>query len=195
MTHIENLESILNARGVESFNRMKGKKYRDLSNPDVQIGRAQLTIPHINRSLHDYVPIYFGFKTPMVAVNQDRNKDLIFLRVSLDVLAMPGVIITDGNARTRGTKFVPYHSIEDLKILDAKAIQSVKYAGDPEMKRRKQAEILIPDFLPIERVLDMICFNDAAKVRVLASLKRFGIRKNVSINPGWYFRQLDKEKS
>lgn len=175
MTHIENLEGILDVRGVESFNRMNGKKYRDLSNPDVQKGRAQITIPNVNRPLHDYVPLYFGFKTPMVAVNQDRNEDLIFLRLSLDVLSMPGVVITDGNARANETKFVPYQSIDDLKILDVKAIQSVKYANNPQMKRRKQAEILIPDFLPIERVLDIICFNDTPMARVLAAFQRFGI--------------------
>jgi hypothetical protein len=32
---------------------------------------------------HDYVPLYLGFKTPMAAINQAHNEDLLFLRFSL----------------------------------------------------------------------------------------------------------------
>ncbi|NQW45332.1 MAG: DUF4433 domain-containing protein [Deltaproteobacteria bacterium] len=188
LTHIENLGSIVKAGGLKPFNQLKGASYFDLANPDVQKGRALIVIPTTKRLLHDYVPLYFGFKTPMVAVNQDKNKELIFLRVSLDILAITGVVITDGNARAKYTKFHLYQSIDDLKILDAKAIQSVKYAANPMMKHLKQAEILVPDFLPFANVLDVICFDEDAKKRVLAGLKQFGIQKAVEVNPGWYFR-------
>lgn len=187
MTHIDNLASIIQCGGSKSKNRMKGESYHDLSNPDVQTGRAQIIIPETNRPLHDYVPLYFGFKTPMVAVNQDKNEKLIFLRVSLDILATPGVVISDGNARTKGTRFHFYRSVEDLKLLNIKAILSVKYAGDTELKRGKQAEILVPDTLPFEKVLDIICYNDTSKEQILATLSQFGIRKTVMVNPGWYF--------
>ena len=190
MTHIENLGPILQAGGVRSFNQMKGTGYKDLSNPDVQQGRAQITVPG-SRPLHDYVPLYFGFKTPMVAVNQDRNPELIFLRVSLDILGRPGVIITDGNARTKGTTFQEFRSVEGMKILDVKAIQSVKYALDPEMKRRKQAEILVPDLLSFSEVLDLICFDPKAAKRVLDTVGQFGIGKSVIVNQGWYFKKLE----
>lgn len=193
MTHLENLSPILHAAAVQSFNKMQGKGYKDLSNPDVQQGRAQIMVPGANRPLHDYVPLYFGFKTPMVAINQDHNPELIFLRVSLDVLARPDIVITDGNARTKGTKFREFHTIEDLKILDVKAIQSVKYALDTQMKRRKQAEILVPDSLPFSEVLDIICYDLAARTRVLDTLSRFDIRRNVMVNPGWYFKRLENK--
>ena len=62
----------------------------------------------------------------MVACNQEQNECLVFLRVSLDILALPGVVISNGNARSGGTKFFPFWSIEDLNVIDPKAINTVK---------------------------------------------------------------------
>ncbi|MEO7163043.1 MAG: DarT ssDNA thymidine ADP-ribosyltransferase family protein, partial [Bdellovibrionia bacterium] len=70
LTHIHNLSLILDMGELNSHSRMRGRGYFDLSNEDVQAGRAAITVPVTNRPLHDYVPLYFGFKTPMVACNQ-----------------------------------------------------------------------------------------------------------------------------
>ena len=59
------------------------------------------------------------------------------------------------------------------------------------MKRRKHAEILVPDILPCSKVLDIICFEPNAAKRVLDTLSQFGIRKNVIVNQGWYFKKLE----
>ncbi len=104
----------------------------------------------------------------MVAWNQAHNEELIFLRFSLSILAAGVVIITDGNARSKGTQFRRFQSLDDLSILDVRAVNSVRYAGDPEIKRRKQAEILVPDSIPFSNVLDIICYSGNAQNRVLA---------------------------
>jgi hypothetical protein len=62
------------------------------------MGRAAITLPASQRPLHDYVPLYLGFKTPMVAIKQAHNEDLLFLRFSLGVLVTPGSVVCDGNA-------------------------------------------------------------------------------------------------
>jgi hypothetical protein len=166
---------------------MRGYAYFNLSNEDVQAGRSAITIPGSDRPLHDYVPLYFGFKTPMVAANQAHNESLLFLRFSLEVLRLPGVVITDGNARSMRTKFRTFRSIDDLNILDPKAIQTIKYAGDDERKRKKQAEILVPDQLSITVMQDIICFSSTTRKRVVDILHKNGINKSVIVNMGWYF--------
>lgn len=195
MTHIENLENVLRSGGILSYNRMKGLLYQNLSNEDVQLGRSQIIIPATGRPLHDYVPLYFGFKTPMVAYNQKINSELIFLRASLDILTIQGVVISDGNARSRKTSFAIFKTMDDLACLDCKAIQSVKYAGDVELKRRKQAELLIPDTLEWLNIYDIIVFSDLTKKRVVAILNSFGKHKSVRSNPGWYFITSEKSPS
>lgn len=187
MTHLNNLPAIITAGELCSYSQMRGRTYQNIANEDVQAGRAAKTVPPTNRPLHDFVPLYFGFKTPMVAVNKDKNEELVFLRFSLEILTTPGVVITDGNARSNVTKFRSYTQIDDLSIVDAKAVNIVKYAHDGELKRKKQAEILVPDKLPFSQVFDIICFSEAARTKALAILDGFGINKPVYVNPGWYF--------
>ncbi len=187
MTHLNNLPTILGAGELRSYSQMRGRTYQNIANEDVQAGRAAKTVPPTNRPLHDYVPLYFGFKTPMVAVNQEKNEEIIFLRFSLEILQFPGVVITDGNARSNSTAFRTYSGIDDLSIVDAKAVNTVKYAHDGELKRCKQAEILVPDSLPFVHVFDLVCFSDSTRAKVLRILEEFGINKPIYVNPGWYF--------
>ena len=187
MTHIDNLRPILHAREIMSYNLMRGQSYRNLANEDVQAGRAAIVVPVTGKPLHDYVPLYLGFKTPMVATNQAHNEDLLFLRFPLDILSTPGSIVCDGNARSQGSKFFLFTGPEVFSNLDISAIRTVKYAKDAELKRKKQAEVLIPDRLPTSQMFDMLCYAESAKTRSLSILSEFGIKKSVTVNPGWYF--------
>lgn len=187
MTHIDNLRSILQSGELRSYNSMSGQGYRNLANEDVQAGRSAIIVPVSQKPLHDYVPLYLGFKTPMVAVNQDYNEELLFLRFSLDILAMPGSIVCDGNARSQVSKFYLFSGPDVFSKVDVGAVRSVKYAKDPELRRKKQAEVLIPDRLPISQMLDMICYSKSTQTRTLSILNEFGIKKPVNVNQGWYF--------
>jgi ssDNA thymidine ADP-ribosyltransferase, DarT len=187
MTHMDNLRPILHAQELRSYNLMRGQSYRNLANEDVQAGRAAIVVSASQWPLHDYVPLYLGFKTPMVAINQAHNEDLLFLRFSLDVLATSGSIVCDGNARSLVSKFYLFNGPDVFSNLDVAAIRSVKYAKDPELKRKKQAEILIPDKLPVSQMLDIICYSESAKIRALSILREFGIKRAVKVNQGWYF--------
>jgi hypothetical protein len=142
--------------------------------------------------LHDYVPLYFGFKTPMVAWNQDHNSSLLFLRFSLNILTRFGVVISDGNSRSKATQFRNFQNLDDLSILNVKAILTVKYANDSETKRQKQAEILIPDSIPISEILDIICFSQESAKRIIGILAKYDIKKSIIVNRGWYFFQSQK---
>lgn len=193
MTHIGNLRGILKDGRLKSYNAMRDQSYHSLANESVQQGRAQITVPSTGKALHDYVPLYFGFKTPMVAYNQDRNDEFIFLRVSLDILRLPGVVISDGNARAVGSKFCQFTGIDDLRILDTKAIQTVKYAGDSELKRKKQAEILIPDFLSWSDIFDIIVYSEQSLSNVTAMLNDYNTNLRVKKNTGWYFNSREKK--
>jgi hypothetical protein len=187
MTHFDNLRPIFEAGELRSYNLMRGQSYRNLANEDVQAGRAAIMVPATQKPLHDYVPLYLGFKTPMVAINQNHNENLLFLRFSLDILATPGSVVCDGNARSNASKFYLFSGPDVFSNLDVAAIRSVKYAKAPELKRKKQAEIFILDRLPMSQMLDMICYSESAKTRALSILSEFGIKKTVTVNQGWYF--------
>jgi hypothetical protein len=194
LTHLDNLRRILQAKELRSYNLMRGHNYHNLANEDVQVGRATVTIPASQRPLHDYVPLYLGFKTPIVAINQTQNENLLFLRFSLDILSTPGAVVSDGNARSQKTQFYLFNGPDTFAQIDVAAIRTVKYSKDPVLKRKKQAEVLIPDKLPIAQLLDIICFSEKTKSRVLLILTEFGMHRPVIVNPGWYFGTRPENK-
>lgn len=187
MTHVDNLRSILEAKELRSYNLMRNHNYKNLANDDVQAGRAAIIVPVTQLPLHDYVPLYLGFKTPMVATNQNHNEDILFLRFSLDILSTKDSVICDGNARSLTSKFYLFNGPDTFSSIDISAVKSVKYARDPELKRKKQAEVLILNRLPIAQMHDIVCYSESAKTRILAILNEFGINKLVNVNKGWYF--------
>ena len=154
MTDFENLKSILSMEKILSKNQLSkaNKAYVDISDPSVQDGRSKIIIPCTQKPLHDYVPLYWGRKTPMVSAIRGKNKTLIFLMFSTNLLEDCHCVISDGNARSDGTIFREFLAIDDLAILDPKCINTVKYADDAEVKRRKQAELLILDCLPLKHL-------------------------------------------
>jgi hypothetical protein len=190
MTHGSNLASIFASGALLSKNSLAALKVSifDISNPDIQEWRSQKSIPQTNRSIHDYVPLYFGFKTPMVACVQGINEKIVFLRFSLNILELPEVIISDGNARSDNTLFRSFSSPDDLVFLDVRTIHSVKYANDPEKKRRKQAELLVLDRVSVDQILDIICYSEAAKLAVERHAEKAGLCFKIHVNPGWYFQ-------
>jgi hypothetical protein len=190
MTHGSNLASIFASGALLSKNSLAALNMGivDISNPGIQDWRNQKFIPETNRSIHEYVPLYFGFKTPMVACVQEINEKIVFLRFSLNVLELPEVIIADGNARSDNTLFRSFSSLDDLKFLDVRAIHSRKYSNDPEKKRRKQAELLVPDRVSVDQILDIICYSEAAKLAVERHAKKAGLCFKIHVDPGWYFQ-------
>ena len=168
MTHIDNLNSILTSNGLFSVNTLNSSSlpFNDSSNASVQVIRANKTIPDTGKPLHDYVPLYFGRKTPMTSAIRNLNDSLIFLFFSFDILTDLECVISDGNAADAKTSFKVLQSIDDLDFLDPKSINSQSYAHDNEIKRRKQAELLILDFLPISYLKYVICPSDMVKMTV-----------------------------
>jgi hypothetical protein len=168
MTHIDNLNSILTSNGLFSVNTLNSSSlpFNDSSNASVQVIRANKTIPDTGKPLHDYVPLYFGLKTPLVSAIRNLNDSLVFLFFSFDILNDLECVISDGNAADAKTSFKVLQSIDDLDFLDPKSINSQSYAHDNEIKRRKQAELLILDFLPISYLKYVICPSDMVKMTV-----------------------------
>jgi hypothetical protein len=192
MTHVSNLESILASKVISSKAKLTetNKKYTDISNSSVQDGRSLITIPCSGHELHQYVPLYWGKKTPMVASLQGQNDDLIFLQFTADLLEDHDCVVSDGNARTNGTIFREFKEITDLEILDPKSINTVKYAHDAEIKRRKQAELLVHDFIGLEHLKCIICHNEDVKSKVMALISAHRVKCGVYVNVGAYYFKL-----
>lgn len=189
MTHIENLDSILRTKAIFSKTEMdkKNQEYNDISNESVQLGRSKVTIPCTNKELHEYVPFYWGRKTPMIAALQDQNEDIIFLQFHSDILEDNECVLSDGNARSTVTHFKSFTNLADLEFLDNKSINTVKYGSKPEVKRKKQSEVLVYNFIGLENLKCIICFNEVVKSKVKALISTHGVNCGVYVNAGAYY--------
>jgi hypothetical protein len=193
MLHFENLESVINEGGLISKNSMLEKTlpFIDISDESVQSGRQDIVIGATGKPLHDYVPLYFGNKTPMVATKKDIYESLIFLRFSLDLLEEYDCVICDRNARNNDAVFRRFKSIDDLEILNPKFINTVKYAkfGKDSLEyKQKQAELLVLNKLPLKYLHSVICSNSVVQTKVSKLLVSAGIKAHVFVNrKGYYF--------
>lgn len=147
MSASANLASIA-ALGLLSHKRAQYVSHVSVANIEIQQHRRAPKILPNQRSLHEYVNLYFDARNPMMSrLMFDGVKDLIVVRVSADVLDLPGTIITDGNAAADITKFL---TPQRLGELDERRVYAVSW-NDPdefrklELKRLRCAEVLVPD--------------------------------------------------
>ena len=124
----------------------------------------------------------------MVASRQTQNDDLVYLQISLDVFSrIKGCVVTDGNATNTVTKFAPLDEPSDLSILDLSVIYKLGYAGDKERSRKKAAELLVPETVPISEIRSLIFYSESGKRKGLDILKNSGITMNVKVWPKYFF--------
>ena len=112
---ITNVTSVV-AKGILCHQLAAKISHQDVSMQKIQNRRAQTTVPG-GRPLHEYANLYIHARNPMMYVRQERHLQLCVLRISTNVLYLPGVIIADGNAASGYTRF--YESPGGLDQLDS----------------------------------------------------------------------------
>lgn len=181
ITYIDNVPSIM-GQGILSHNKSKKFNPRDISEKGVQDRRAVKKIPGINKSLHDYVNLYFDAHNPMLSARRTENDEICVLRVKCSVLDIEGVIVADKNAaRECWFKTVD----EGLSLLNKDEIYAEFWLhGDYwEQERRKGikcAEVLVPHCVRPDLIFGAYVANDMAlnKLRKVSDLK---VIKNSSL--------------
>ncbi|MEA5516825.1 DarT ssDNA thymidine ADP-ribosyltransferase family protein, partial [Nodularia sp. UHCC 0506] len=85
MTYINNLASIIR-NGLLSHNEAyrRGLIAADISDPDVQDRRANLSVYNI--PLHEYVPLYFSPRNPMLYKRREIQEDIVILGMESQIL-------------------------------------------------------------------------------------------------------------
>jgi hypothetical protein len=188
MTAVKNLEGIFHEGALLPFNAMQGRGYENLALDEVQ-ARRQATRTPAGRLLHDYVPLYFSFKTPMAARRQDRNTEWVYLTFRIDAIAasVSGLVVSDGNAAAARTIMKLVQSVDDFDIVDGKAVYSVRYGHDPELGRKKSAELLVPARLSLDFLLSITATAPETAAKVNEIIRPFGRKTSVGVKPGWFF--------
>lgn len=148
ITHINNVPSI-ERQGILSNKRMKRVQHTSVAMPEIQERRSKKIVPG-GRPLHDYVCLYINARNKMLFRIKDKHEELCVLRISTNVLDLPGVVITDQNASSDYVRFAP--SPNGLQIVDRDLVFA-RYWAHPTLIEQEQwrrgsitcAEVLVPD--------------------------------------------------
>lgn len=145
IAHIDNVPSIL-AQGILCYERTQALSHVSVAMLEIQERRAKRIVPG-GLPLHKYANLYICARNPMLYKRLGMHLDLIVLRVSTEVLDLPGTIIADGNASSDYTAFWP--SPVGLERVQGDLVFAEYWTDDDlieywRKKRIKCAEVLVP---------------------------------------------------
>lgn len=174
--------------GIFSYNRIHSVselQVQSIAHPFVNDRRHWRQFE--GRSLHDYVPLYWATHTPMQYVVTFKDPCLpqtqlvFFVFRASRVLQLPSVFTTDGNASSDATQF--YSGDGALEHLDWEVIHTPD-CWTKEYKRKKCAEVLVPDRIETNLILQICVSTEAAIVqledRIRAIAQQAGINQRVA---------------
>jgi hypothetical protein len=126
ITHMDNLSTLLRRGGLHSANHTPndGLPYRTIHNPDIQNARHARPVPcGSGGTMHDYVPFYFGYLSPMLLMlKTDRvpgynegQGPIIYLQTTIQAVLDAGrrFVFSDGHGIAAYTNW-----FDDLARLD-----------------------------------------------------------------------------
>lgn len=147
--------------------------------------------------ISDYVSFYFGYQSPMLLriktgynnVAQRNQKDIIYLVSGYNLLKTNGLkfVFFDGHSLHHLSNI--YNNDKGLENIDCVAVKTKQWSNesDPDLLRRKQAELLVHNEVPLSSVLGIGVYNETALQIVQNKLSKFNITLTGKIKKEWYY--------
>jgi hypothetical protein len=157
MTHKDNLEKILQV-GLKSHNyaRRNNLMRNDIANNDVNDRRSKVELIY-NRSLHDYVPLYFNPKNSMLFVRKNIQDNIVILALDRMLIYEENSIFTDGNAANRPTRF--FNDTNNLNQINWECIRAEFWSDFEDGRRKRMAEVLVFPDIAARFIQKIYCNN------------------------------------
>ena len=181
---LKNIPSVLK-HGILSNERAAKLPHDSIAMQEVQERRDPKPIPG-GLKLHQYVNLYFHARNPMMYSRKEKATELCVLCVSLEILKLEGVVITDKNAAGGWARFL---APSQWRVLDFDRIFATDWRDSDrfeyyDRKSKKCAEALVPHvveprFLIGARVVDN---------SVEEQLRALGFSLPITVDAGLFFR-------
>jgi hypothetical protein len=163
ITPIANIPSILEL-GILSYAQASKLEHLSVALQAVQEKRDCKRVPG-GLSLHEYANVYFHARNPMMSRRRNEAQQICVLRISTEILEIPGAVITDQNA---ASKYVKFSAPETFKMMNLEYVfaRNWKHPQNQIEEWRhssaKCAEALIPHLIPPKFILGAYVLNDSA---------------------------------
>lgn len=202
-THVDNLDTIIRRGGLHAPNHVPndGLPYRFCHSAEVQSARAAVPLLLDPRgTIHDYVPFYFGYLSPMllnlktgrVEGYSEGQDPLIYLVSSAQAIESAGIqfVFSDGHGLVTFTQW--FNDLAMLNEVDWTVVYERYWTDtidDMDRKRKKQAEFLVHRCCPWSLVQEIVVIDAAMRQRVESIQAAFPAaqRRVVRIDRSWYY--------
>jgi hypothetical protein len=180
-----NVASVL-AHGLLSYERAAKLPHHSVALQPVQDRRDHKHVPG-GLKLHQYANLYFHARNPMLRKRLAEVNDLCVLRVTTEVLSLPGAVITDQNA---ASDYVRFYGPAQWQLLDWDDIFAMDWRHPDDQiaywrhKSRKCAEVLVPHRVEATFIVGAYVVDTEAQARLAAS----GFTLPIVVNPVLFFR-------
>jgi len=160
----ENIRSILDI-GILSNHRAAPLQPVSFAMDTAQARRAVKEVIS-GRTVHAFANVYFDAHNPTLSARRSSNDHLAVLRVSTDILDIPGTFIATQNAASAGVTFI--RASRGLAHLDHARVYAEYWLHEDPMTQAewsyaKCAELLVPDRIPPEQITGAyVCSEDAS---------------------------------
>lgn len=199
LIHIDNIPHILRFGIVKGTSINRDPNYVPIGDKTLIESRQEQKIPNTNKQIGDFIPFYFGPRSPMLytiqhgynGVTRREPQDLIYCVILIEDIIQSGLsgYFTDGHARNVRTKFYPIERLQELdQLINFEDIfrnsWSISDDNSGEWKRRKSAELLLEKDLPPAYIRGFVVYNEQAKQKLLT----YNIKpEKIEIRPNYYF--------
>lgn len=185
ITPIQNVPSIMKY-GILCHQKAKSLHHVSVAMQEVQDRREGKAVPG-GLPLHKYANLYISARNPMLFKRRGEHADICVLRVSTDILDLPNVVISDGNAASNYTAFLA--SPDGLARIDKDLVFAEYWThSDQIIKWRKAnakcAEVLVPDGVEPKFIMGIYVSGQEAE----QELKALGCTLPITINGHLFFR-------
>lgn len=195
MIHIDNIPHIIRYGLLRSASPDCDRNFVSIG--DRQIIGIRSVRPVCGVLMSECVPFYLGPRTPMLYVIQHGYNgvtrrepwEIVYCVVRLSDISSADIdcVFSDGHALSALTKFYSKDKLCDIdNIVSRDDVYSLNWNNDTDidLKRRKEAELLVIGDLPAEYICGYVVYDDYAKKRLTDS----GISEaSVIVAPHYYF--------
>lgn len=195
ITHIDNIPYIDSTGFVLANSQLASPCYTSIGDSSV-IEKRKTNTQGID--LTQYIPFYFGPRSVMLyviqhgynGVQQQNAEDIVYTVIKIENLIKDRIecLFTDGHALSALTTFYTHEHLTSLNSIVSYNDVYAKYwldDDDLDLKRRKEAELLVKEHLPSQYISGYVVYNAKAK----ATLASTGINESrIVINPHYYFQ-------
>lgn len=195
--HIDNIPNVLKYGIVHKNSSFASVNYVSIGDTSVMDARQTKQLPN-GKMLSDYIPFYFGPRSPMLYNIQYGNgllikqlpEDIVYCVVRIEdvIKSTLNCVFSDGHALDGMTSFYDKMDLQRLdEIVHKEDIYATYWFNQnpwDDRKRKKEAELLFLDDVPLELIKGFIVYNQNALDKMLA----FGLSKDqIVVEPKYYY--------